>query len=263
MSGGQPPKISDLVAAERARPNAPDSAKAAARAQLALLLGPSAGLGSAKPASPAAPSATSGGGSPASTVATAAKGAGLAKLAMAFVLGGALTAGVLEGVRRPEPSSTPVSSSPASSTAPSAVSSPASPSSTAATTSPLVHDTAPVPSAASAAPPLSSSASRGNGNIPAREDGTGEGDKSLAGERVLLERARSALARGDGEQALAAANQHATKYPHGQLAEEREALAIQALVAAGRAKEAADRAGRFRLAYPDSVLLPVVDEALR
>jgi hypothetical protein len=40
-------------------------------------------------------------------------------------------------------------------------------------------------------------------------------------------------------------------------------LAIQALAAAGRADEAANRAGSFRKAYPSSLLLPIVDAALR
>jgi hypothetical protein len=40
-------------------------------------------------------------------------------------------------------------------------------------------------------------------------------------------------------------------------------LAIQALAAEGRAAEAANRAGSFRKEHPSSLLLPVVDAALR
>lgn len=71
-----------------------------------------------------------------------------------------------------------------------------------------------------------------------------------------------ALARGDQTSALDAFARHATTFPNGQLAEEREVLAIQALVASNRRQEAAERGAKFRLKYPDSVMLPVVDETL-
>jgi outer membrane protein assembly factor BamD (BamD/ComL family) len=80
---------------------------------------------------------------------------------------------------------------------------------------------------------------------------------------VLLEVARSALARGDGRAALEALTAHEERHPRGQLAEEREAMVVQALASAGRRNEAVARAARFRLAYPTSVLLPIVDAAVR
>lgn len=85
--------------------------------------------------------------------------------------------------------------------------------------------------------------------------------ESLAAERSLLERARSALARGDATGALAAVGLHEKRYPHGTLAEEREALAVQALSELGN-PEAKERAGQFHKRFPKSLLAPVVDAAV-
>ncbi len=106
------------------------------------------------------------------------------------------------------------------------------------------------------APALPAPSTRENRTIPTQ-------DSSLAAERALIETGRTALARGDHASALEALNRHESSFPKGQLAEEREALAIQTLVAAGRAREAVERGARFRLRYPESILLPVVDESLR
>lgn len=85
-------------------------------------------------------------------------------------------------------------------------------------------------------------------------------DPGLARERTLLDMARTALSRGDSTAALAAVDEHARDFPSSQLAEEREVLAIQALVAARRMPEARRRAAAFRTAHPKSPLLPIVDE---
>jgi hypothetical protein len=85
----------------------------------------------------------------------------------------------------------------------------------------------------------------------------------LAKERALVDRARAAIARGRPGDAQEAVDEHARDFPNGQLAEEREALAVQALAQAGRMREAAERAAAFRKRWPNSVLTPVVDEALR
>lgn len=88
-------------------------------------------------------------------------------------------------------------------------------------------------------------------------------DASLEDERLLLETARTALARGRVDGALAATEAHAQRFPRGQLAEEREAIAIQALVVADRLSDAQTRARAFHAAHPDSLLGPAVDAALR
>ncbi|WP_394835165.1 hypothetical protein LVJ94_52570 [Pendulispora rubella] len=81
-------------------------------------------------------------------------------------------------------------------------------------------------------------------------------------EREVLDAARAALARGRPEDAIAAAERHAQKWPRGYLVEEREAVLIQALALGGRRDEAERRANTFRKAYPQSILLPAIDAAL-
>ena len=84
----------------------------------------------------------------------------------------------------------------------------------------------------------------------------------LARERGLLDLARAAAARGEPAVALEQTQRHRAQFPHGKLAEEREAMAIRALLSLGRAPEAAARARAFRLAYPNSFLTPAIDSAL-
>jgi hypothetical protein len=83
-----------------------------------------------------------------------------------------------------------------------------------------------------------------------------------AAERAILDVARTALGRNDGAHALEAVDRHARLYPRGQMAEEREAIAVQALVKLGRIDDAAARGARFRARYPNSVLMGVIDAAL-
>lgn len=87
-------------------------------------------------------------------------------------------------------------------------------------------------------------------------------DVQLTAERALIDRARSALLRRDGAAALSALDAHAAAHPDGRLAEEREALVVQALAAAGRLAAAQERAARFAAKYPSSVLLPAVQAAV-
>ncbi|MDB5215454.1 MAG: hypothetical protein JWO86_3381, partial [Myxococcaceae bacterium] len=81
-------------------------------------------------------------------------------------------------------------------------------------------------------------------------------------ERELLDVARAALARGNPDGAIASLRRHVERWPHGLLAEEREVVWIQALVAGGRRREAEERGARFRGDYPGSALTPAVDAAL-
>jgi hypothetical protein len=69
-----------------------------------------------------------------------------------------------------------------------------------------------------------------------------------------LNEAHAAL-RSDPARALSLANQHAQRAPRGTLAQEREVIAIEALVKLGRATEARQRAARFEAAYPQSAQL--------
>lgn len=74
--------------------------------------------------------------------------------------------------------------------------------------------------------------------------------------------ARTALARGLASDALSATELHAKRFVRGRLAEEREAIAVQALVSKGDANAARARADRFRRTFPDSIFRAAVDSAV-
>jgi hypothetical protein len=82
---------------------------------------------------------------------------------------------------------------------------------------------------------------------------------TLAEEQQLLETARTAILNRRFSDALTSLAKHRTSFPSGQLVEEREALAIQALGLAGEADEARSRAAQFRARYPGSMFMPAVD----
>jgi len=86
---------------------------------------------------------------------------------------------------------------------------------------------------------------------------------SLGEQQALLDDARKALARGENRAVLDTLSAHSTRYPSSDLTEEREALAIKALVAAGQYAAARERGARFRRQFPDSLLMPSVTKALR
>jgi hypothetical protein len=71
-------------------------------------------------------------------------------------------------------------------------------------------------------------------------------------ELQLLARAQAALDT-DAGRALAITSDHERQFPHGALVQEREVIAIEALLRLGRRAEAAARAARFRRLYPTSV----------
>jgi hypothetical protein len=80
-------------------------------------------------------------------------------------------------------------------------------------------------------------------------------------EAALLEQARSALT-SDPARALALTRQHQARFPSGVLKQEREVIAIEALRRLGRSKAAADRAGSFERAFPDSAHRRAVESGL-
>ncbi len=94
----------------------------------------------------------------------------------------------------------------------------------------------------------------------ARPDATGTRDADLAVERTLIERARSAMVRGNPQDALLATREHAQRFPAGRFAEERDFITIRALAASGDKARARAAADAFRLRHPQSLLLPAVDE---
>jgi hypothetical protein len=118
----------------------------------------------------------------------------------------------------------------------------------------------PDPTAEPIAAPLQSAPAPVSPQAPASAPASS--GESLAAERALLDVARSAFGRGESDEALAALARHEKLFPGGQLAEEREALAVRSLVLAGRAGEARARAARFRKRYPASVMLLAVEASL-
>lgn len=83
-------------------------------------------------------------------------------------------------------------------------------------------------------------------------------DRGLAAERALIELSRTALTRRDAKTALAHLAEHASGFATGRLAEERDALRIQAYVLDHAYTKAKAQAKVFETRYPKSVFLPVV-----
>lgn len=85
---------------------------------------------------------------------------------------------------------------------------------------------------------------------------------NLAEQRALLDTARAAFMHGDAEATLRTLAEHSRRFPKSMLEEERAALEIKALAAAGRREQASVKAARFKAQFPQSVLLPSVLDSL-
>ncbi len=85
----------------------------------------------------------------------------------------------------------------------------------------------------------------------------------LEEERGLVEQGRVALARRDWLSSLEAVRAHRQRFPNGQLAEERDALEVQALAAGGHSADARRKGEAFLSAYPQSMLRGRIDSLLR
>ena len=79
-------------------------------------------------------------------------------------------------------------------------------------------------------------------------------------ELQLLSRARQSDARGDYSEVLAMVAEHEHSHLAGRLSEEREVLRVKALVGLGRGSEARQAAAKFRHRFPNSVLLPIIED---
>lgn len=125
---------------------------------------------------------------------------------------------------------------------------------------------APTPSEAptvpSATPPA---ASRAEGSSAPSAHAAAEPSESASepsqDELALVARAQEALARTPGA-ALSLAAEHERAFPHGVLTQEREVIAIDALLRLGRRTEAEARATRFHQRFPTSALGHRVDVLL-
>ena len=134
---------------------------------------------------------------------------------------------------------------------------------TATTAASPSQSTEPIPTFAVSALPSSSTTAAPTAAPPpslAREREAPRTD--LRRERELVDAARAALARGNASEALGLLERHAATFPAGQLAEERDVLRVQSLVAAGRRGDAEAHANAFKRAHPNSPFLPAVDAAL-
>lgn len=78
----------------------------------------------------------------------------------------------------------------------------------------------------------------------------------------LLRAARDAVER-DPARALSLVAQHARSFPKGMLGQEREAIAINALIRLGRMAEARERGSRFVRAYPGSPHAKRIEAAIK
>lgn len=195
-------------------------------ARLAARLGP---LGNTGTGGGTAGTSGTGGAPPATTPRTFGS---LSKIAAGLVVVGALGLGARALLRAPASSSPP----PASTTSPSIVAPPPA----ASVTAPLAAPEPP-PTAASTAPSVGK---------PAPLAKPGPSSDPVA-EEEILGRARAALA-ADPSKALALTAQHAAKFPGGMLSQEREQIAIEALLALGRRADALTRAKRFAATWPRS-----------
>lgn len=84
--------------------------------------------------------------------------------------------------------------------------------------------------------------------------------ESYAMERRILEPAQQAVAQREYGAALPAIAEHQYRFPAGQLAEEREALRVKALLGLGRTTEAQRAGAAFRERFPHSAILGRIDE---
>ncbi|MCL2724492.1 MAG: hypothetical protein FWD69_08655 [Polyangiaceae bacterium] len=238
-----PPELTALLELEcRSHPPDPKlKAEVFDRVETAIALAGSAGGGGGPAVPDATPHAMKAMKVGVSVGAKKLIGVGLAALAVGGAAGSASTAVLLQ--RSENPVATPVLA--ASHPPPSA---------------PIIEIAASAPStggsSVTALPPPVPVASRTT--APASSAARGD----LAKERELLDVARAALARGRPADAIAAANEHARRWPRGYLEEEREVVLIQALAAAGKHQEVAAKAARFRRTFPASMLMPAVDAAL-
>lgn len=273
------PFLASLVSAEKDRPDPPSEATTRVMDRLAVTLGPSGGgappTGPANPSAPPAPasaaSANSGGsGSGGASPLSAAAHAGSARTWTLFVVGIVLGAGghallerVAHGPQQVSSSSTPATQPPPA-PAPAEVPLP-SPSRPSSGDAPA---TRPRPVTATPSEPslIRSTGETTNGASPpaaALPRASTTPDASLRAERKIIEIARTALGRGQLAGALEHLRRHARQFPTGELAEEREALMIQALAAHEDVDEARARADRFRTRFPHSLFAPAVDAAVR
>jgi hypothetical protein len=189
--------------------------------------------------------------------APAAQGLGAAPALLKLVLLGALGIAAAYGVARIWPGAEPA--------APRTLTAPAPPPPSPVNATPAEHASAAQPRAAEPAQPSRVAAPSGAGasgaaaTQPRRERATVDpkahasaaADGDPAQELALLKRAKS-HARSAPQRALALLAEHERRFARGTLVEEREVIAVEALLAAGERAQAERRAAAFLERFPDS-----------
>ena len=87
-------------------------------------------------------------------------------------------------------------------------------------------------------------------------------DPDLSPQIALLDRARAALASGDGAHAKLLASRYESEFPNGAFSQEAEVLRIEAMLAEGDRDSATQAGTRFLQAHPSSPHAPHVRELL-
>lgn len=128
---------------------------------------------------------------------------------------------------------------------------PSSPSTT-TTTAPVTEQSATPPASASAPVASSSPVAEPTLSASAEPPASHTARPPAPPEATLLARAHEELLHGSPSKALETTAEHARAYPHGALAQEREVIAIESLLALGRHDEAKRRAKAFHTSYPSS-----------
>lgn len=241
-----PPHLQALLDHERTPP-ALDEARRAA-----ILRNVESSLGTSTPASPPSPSPPTSAGAP----------NGLLRTLGTLVVGGVIGAGAYATLAPRDSGTAPP---PSVAVAPSAVVVAAPSVIVSAAPAPVVVPTASITTARAPVNVSPSGSTRVANVVPSAlpAEPIEVRTSSLAEERALVERARAALGRRDSLSALEALAEHGRTFADGKLAEEREALLVQALAANGRADDARRKAAAFRARYPQSVFGTRVDATIR
>jgi hypothetical protein len=124
---------------------------------------------------------------------------------------------------------------------------------------PAVPAAPPLPTPVEAAPALTAVLAP---SVKARPAVSAREPQGLERELLLLEQARTRLSEGQAQVTLQLLREHHSQYPSSTLAQEREALAVKALMAAGRVREARQAAEAFVQRFPGSVLRASVERAV-
>lgn len=258
MSHGPPdieplaPELDELLGAERAAPDPADRIARRVHGRVRTTVAIAAGVGAAGAGAKVA-SAASAGTTGVGAAGSAAGALALAKPMAIAVAAIGVSAGIGAGTRAlvetgPPPSPPPVIEQRARPERPGPMPGP-EPALQPALDAGVVAaepDAAVIPAAAPA-------------GIDAAVDDTVLTPQRLADERTLLAAARADLAASAPRSALTALEEHELRHPDGLLGEERDALRVQALAAAGRGAEAGRRARAFLDRYPDSIHRTVIE----